>query len=177
MASSGAAYAGGMSSVLRPSGPADLELHLRHRAGMFRDMAMGEETGLARMLERFRAWLRPRLVSGEVRGLVLEEHGVPIASALLWLREQMPVPVSELDLRGQVFNVFVEPAHRGRGLARQLMERLEADAAGWGLEILELHASKDAERLYASMGYAPTSEMRKVISTAVAVPHQWKDRR
>jgi GNAT superfamily N-acetyltransferase len=166
-----------MSVAIRSSVPADLELHLRHRTGMFRDMAMGDEAGVARMQERFRVWLRPRLVSGEVRGLVLEEHGVPIASALLWLREQMPVPVSELDLRGQVFNVFVEPAHRGRGLARQLMERLEAEAANWGLEILELHASKDAEKLYASMGYAPTSEMRKVIATTVVVPDQWKDRR
>jgi GNAT superfamily N-acetyltransferase len=166
-----------MAIAIRPSVPADLDLHARHRVGMFRDMAMADEAGVARMTERFRAWLRPRLVSGEVRGFVLEEHGVPTASALVWLREQLPVPVSELDLRGQVFNVFVEPAHRGRGLARQLMEHLEAQAAVWGVEILELHASKDAERLYASMGYEPTSEMRKVISAQVAVPHQWKDRR
>ena len=166
-----------MSQTIRPSTAADLDLHARHRVAMFRDMAMAEDAAITRMAERFRTWLRPRLVSGEARGFVLEEHGVAIASALVWLREQLPVPVSELDLRGDVFNVYVEPAHRGQGLARALMERLEADAAAWGIEILELHASKDAERLYASLGYEGTSEMRKVISGQVTVPHQWKDRR
>ncbi len=166
-----------MSAVIRPSTSADLDLHIRHRAGMFKDMAMADEAAVQRMSDRFRVWLLPRLVSGEVRGWVLEDYGVAIGSALLWLREQLPVPVTELDLRGQVFNVFVEQAHRGQGLARMLMERLESDAAEWGLQILELHASKDAEKLYTSMAYEPTSEMRKVISEQVAVPHQWKDRR
>lgn len=166
-----------MTASIRPSTPADLELHLRHRVGMFKDMAMGEEAGLARMSERFRAWLRPRLLTGEVRGLVREVHGVAVGTGLLWLREQMPVPVTDLDLRGHVFNVFVEPAHRGQGHARALMEALETAARGWGVEILELHASKDAEALYRSLGYEPTSEFRKVIASGVSVPHQWKDRR
>jgi GNAT superfamily N-acetyltransferase len=166
-----------MTASIRPSTAADLDLHTRHRIGMFKDMAMADDAAVQRMSDRFRIWLLPRLVSGEVRGWVLEDYGVAIGSALLWLREQLPVPVTELDLRGQVFNVFVEPAHRGHGHARLLMERVELDAVAWGLQILELHASKDAEKLYQSMDYEPTSEMRKVISEQVAVPHQWKDRR
>jgi len=166
-----------MTASIRPSTPGDLELHLRHRVGMFKDMAMGGEGGMARMAERFKAWLRPKLLTGEVRGLVREVYGVPVGTALLWLREQMPVPLTELDLRGHVFNVYVEPAHRGQGHARALMEALEAEARAWGVEILELHASKDAEALYRAMGYEPTSEFRKVISEGVSVPHQWKDRR
>lgn len=166
-----------MAQSIRRSIPSDVDLHVRHRLGMFKDMAMADDAALQRMAERFRSWLLPRIVSGEARGFILEDYGVTIASALVWLREQLPVPVSELDVRGHVFNVFVEPAHRGRGLAHALMERLEKDAAEWGIEILELHASKDAENLYVAMGYEPTSEMRKVISERVAVPHQWKDRR
>lgn len=166
-----------MTASIRPSTPQDLDLHLRHRVGMFKDMAMGDEAGLARMGERFKAWLRPRLLTGEVRGLVREVHGVAVGTGLVWLREQMPVPVTELDLRGHVFNVYVEPAHRGQGHARALMEALETAAQGWGVEILELHASKDAEALYRSLGYEPTSEFRKVISSDVSVPHQWMHRR
>lgn len=87
------------------------------------------------------------------------------------------MPLTELDLRGHVFNVFVEPAHRGQGHARALMEALEEAAKGWGVEILELHASKDAEGLYRALGYEPTSEFRKVVAAGLSVPHQWKDRR
>lgn len=166
-----------MTASIRPSTLGDLDLHLRHRVGMFRDMAMGEEPGMSRMAERFRAWLRPKLLTGEVRGLVREVHGVPVGTGLLWLREQMPVPLTELDLRGHVFNVFVEPAHRGQGHARALMEALEEAAKGWGVEILELHASKDAEGFYRALGYEPTSEFRKVVAAGLSVPHQWKDRR
>lgn len=166
-----------MTASIRPATLADLDLHVRHRTAMFRDMVMGDEAGLTRMSERFKIWLRPRLLTGEVRGLVREVYGVAVGSGLLWLREQMPVPLTELDLRGQVFNVFVEPAHRGQGHARALMVALEAAAAEWGVEILELHASKDAEALYTSLGYEPTSEMRKVLKADLPVPHQWKDRR
>ncbi|HJV90426.1 MAG TPA: GNAT family N-acetyltransferase [Holophagaceae bacterium] len=166
-----------MTASIRPSTLADLELHVRHRTAMFRDMVMGDEAGLARMSERFRAWLRPRLLTGEVRGLVRDVYGVAVGSGLLWLREQMPVPLTELDLRGHVFNVYVEAAHRGQGHARALMVALEASAAEWGVEILELHASKDAEALYRGLGYEPTSEMRKVLKADLPVPHQWKDRR
>lgn len=166
-----------MTAATRPATLADLDLHVRHRTAMFRDMAMADDAALARMTERFRIWLRPRLLTGEVRGLVREVYGVAVGSGLLWLREQMPVPVTDLDLRGQVFNVYVEPAHRGQGHARALMEALESAASGWGVEILELHASKDAEALYQSLGYEPTSEMRKVLRADLPVPHQWKDRR
>ncbi|MBI3131911.1 MAG: GNAT family N-acetyltransferase [Acidobacteria bacterium] len=166
-----------MTASIRTSSLADLDLHVRHRGAMFRDMVMGDEAGLVRMSDRFRIWLRPRLLTGEVRGLVREVHGVAVGSGLLWLREQMPVPLTELDLRGQVFNVFVEPAHRGQGHARALMVSLEAAASEWGVEILELHASKDAEALYQSLGYEATSEMRKVLKADLPVPHQWKDRR
>ncbi len=166
-----------MTASIRPSSLADLDLHVRHRSAMFRDMAMGDEAGLARMAERFKMWLRPRLLTGEVRGIVRDVYGVAVGSGLLWLREQMPVPLTELDIRGHVFNVYVEPAHRGQGHARALMVAMEAAAVEWGVEILELHASKDAEALYKSLGYDATSEMRKVLKADLPVPHQWKDRR
>ena len=53
---------------MRASTLADLDLHVRHREAMFRDMGMGDEAGLSSMSRRFRPWLMNRLVSGEVRG-------------------------------------------------------------------------------------------------------------
>ena len=42
---------------------------------------------------------------------------------------------------------------------------------------MELHASLQAEPLYKSMGFTPTSEYRMVLDPGVELPRQWKDRR
>ena len=38
-----------MDTSIRPACPADLETFVAHRCAMFRDMAYGDEAGLARM--------------------------------------------------------------------------------------------------------------------------------
>ena len=45
-----------------------------------------------------------------------------------------------------------------------------------GLEIVELHASLEAEGLYQRMGFVPTSEMRLVMGAGIKTPKQWKHR-
>ena len=57
-------------------------------------------------------------------------------------------------------NVFVDPAWRRRGLARELMEAVIAWGRSEGLARLVLHASADGRPLYEELGFEPTSEMR-----------------
>ncbi len=75
-----------MTATPRPSTPrlstlADLETHVAHRVAMFKDMEMGSEEGLKRMAESFRTQLRNWLVTGQCRGLVMEESGKAVASS------------------------------------------------------------------------------------------------
>lgn len=166
-----------MNPTLRTSGLADLEIHVAHRIAMFRDMEMGSEEGLKRMAEAFRTLLRSWLVTGQCRGLVLEEEGRVVAGLLLLLRESVPTPVTPLSVRGYLFNVYTEPSHRRQGLAARLTDAALDLARDLGIEIMELHASLEAEGLYQRMGFSPTSEMRLVMGAGIKTPKQWKHRR
>jgi len=163
--------------TLRPSTVADLETHVAHRVAMFQDMEMGTEEGRKRMAESFRHQLRSWLVTGQCRGLVLEENGRSVASVLLLLKETLPTPVTPLSVRGYLFNVYTVPSHRRRGLAARLTDSALDLARELGIEIVELHASLEAEGLYQRMGFVPTSEMRLVMSAGIKTPKQWKHRR
>jgi putative acetyltransferase len=58
---------------------------------------------------------------------------------------------------GELKRMFVSPAHRGQGLARQLLARLESEAAARGCRLLRLETGPyqpDALGLYARCGYA-----------------------
>ncbi|MBI1751536.1 MAG: GNAT family N-acetyltransferase [Acidobacteria bacterium] len=166
-----------MSLALRPSTLADLETHVAHRVAMFRDMDMGAEEELRRMAEAFRHQLRSWLVTGQCRGLVLEEAGRAVASVLLLLKDSVPTPVTPLSVRGYLFNVYTEPSHRRQGLAARLTEAALDVARELGIEIVELHASLEAEGLYQRFGFVPTSEMRLVMGPGIKTPKQWKHRR
>jgi len=80
--------------------------------------------------------------------LVLDDDGTPIAHAAL------------RELRGdwEVKRVIVSDAHRGRGIARALMNELEslATAAGVGRLILQTgDRQPDAVAVYERVGYTP----------------------
>lgn len=166
-----------MSPILRSSTLADLETHVAHRVAMFRDMEMGSEEGLKRMAEAFRHQLRGWLVTGECRGLVVEEQGRVVSSLLMLLKDTVPSPLTPLSVRGYLFNVYTEPAFRRKGLAARLTDAMLDHAREIGVEIMELHASLEAEGLYQRMGFSPTSEMRLVMSAGIKTPKQWKHRR
>jgi predicted acetyltransferase len=63
-----------------------------------------------------------------------------------------------------VLNVYVEPTHRRRGLAKQLMAMAEAEFARRGVEFAVLHATEAGRPLYQRNGWSQTSEMSKVIA-------------
>lgn len=166
-----------MDPLLRPSSLADLELHVTHRVAMFADMDYGDDAGRAAMAAAFRDRLRTWLSTGEVRGVVAEAEGRVVAGALLQLKEALPNPLSPQAVRGYLFNVYTEPPSRGRGLARRMTEALLDVAQAQGIGMVDLHASRDAEALYRSMGFEPTPEFRLILDPTIRKPGQWQERR
>jgi GNAT superfamily N-acetyltransferase len=58
--------------------------------------------------------------------------------------------------KGTVVGMFVAPEHAGRGIGRQLLETLVADARDWGLEQLVLtvtEGNRSAAQLYERSGF------------------------
>lgn len=166
-----------MDSTLRASTLADLDLHVRHRVAMFKDMDYGTDEGRDAMAAAFRDRLRTWLSTGEVRGVVAEAGSQAVAGALLQLKESLPNPLSPQAVRGYLFNVYTDPAFRGQGLARKLTLALLDVAKAQGIGMVELHASKHAEALYRSMGFEPTPEFRLILDEGIQKPGQWKERR
>lgn len=116
------------------------------------------------MTAHFRTWLKPRLADGSYFGFVMSDDGVAVAGIGLMLIEWPPHPEHPAqDKRGYVLNVFVEPAYRKRGLARELMALADAEFARRGVSYAVLHATEKGGPLYQSLGWNGTTEMAKPI--------------
>jgi GNAT superfamily N-acetyltransferase len=70
----------------------------------------------------------------------------------------LPAPMPNGRHRAEVSKLLVAPAARGRGLARQLLRALEAEALqrGCWLLLLDTQTGSAAEGLYAADGWAVT---------------------
>jgi GNAT superfamily N-acetyltransferase len=152
---------------LRRAGVADLDLVLHHRRRMFEDMGEGDAERLAQMVEVSRPLLERGLREGFYQGFFLEdERGRVVAGAgVIRLEFQAPARHPE-PRRSWIVNVFTEPEHRRRGLARRLCEAIVAWGRESGLGSLYLHASDEGRPLYRSLGFVPTNEMRLDFPTA-----------
>ena len=150
---------------LRVATVADAEVIARHRVAMFRDMRALDERDADVLHDASLAYLRRALADGAYRGWVVERDGVVVAGGAILARPGLPRPE---NLRGgeeaYLLNVYTEPAHRRRGLARRLMEEMLAWCRARGIARVVLHASDDGAALYASLGFEPkTNEMQLVL--------------
>jgi GNAT superfamily N-acetyltransferase len=75
-----------------------------------------------------------------------------------WLLPRPRFPRGSFD--AYVLNVYTEPAHRRRGLARRLMREVLAWARRKGAAIVSLHASDAGRPVYEGLGFKEGREMR-----------------
>ena len=140
----------------------DIPLICQHREAMMRDMGyIDMEVAMSEMTGRFRVWVEERMRSGLYTAWFAEaEPGVVAGGAALWIRDRHPGLLGTSNQHGYILNVYVEPEHRRQGLARRLVEVILERCKALGLDTVELHASDQGRPIYASMGFAPTNEMR-----------------
>jgi len=130
----------------------DAESLVRHRIAMFTDMGVALD---APALDRaFRDWLAVMMPSGTYRAWLVETGAREVAAGggitvLPW----PPGPRYMGDTLAFVYNVYTEPAHRRRGVARLLMDEIHAWCRTAGIRSVALNASADGLPLYESMGY------------------------
>lgn len=143
----------------RSATPADAALISTHRQKMFADSEQGDEAVRAQVRANFEPWVLPRLASGEYTGWIIEHEGTPIAGAGIWWMQWPPHFLDPEPLRPYLLNVYVDPAYRGHGLARKLVELSIEAARHRGCKLLSLHASKMGKPIYEKMGFVGTAEM------------------
>lgn len=156
--------------MLRRATVADAPIIARHRAEMFTDMGRLLPPLYDAVVAATSGYLEQTLPTEEYVGWLAAPSAMPdrvIAGAGVLQRRVPPHPADVAGTvllaegrQGVVLNVFTERPWQRHGLARLLMERVLAWAAETGLETLVLHASPDGRRLYESMGFVATNEMR-----------------
>jgi GNAT superfamily N-acetyltransferase len=147
--------------TVRPGTPEDAEAIAAHRRAMFSEMGHRDDVGLDAMTAAFLPWLRQRIAHAEYLAWVAVGPDGSIAAGLgLWLMDWPPHMIGPGARRGNILNVYTEPAFRRQGIARRLM----AVALEWcranGIRAVILHASDDGLKLYQELGFKPTNEMR-----------------
>jgi GNAT superfamily N-acetyltransferase len=84
-----------------------------------------------------------------------------VAGGGLIVRRLLPRPGNlQGGAEGYILNVYTEPEHRRRGLARELMEVILAWCRENHIARITLHASEEGRALYEGLGFVPTDEMR-----------------
>jgi len=147
--------AGADDYLIRAATIGDVEALVHHRLAMFAEMGTPFDAPVVRRL--FRDWLLKTLPSGDyVAWVATAASGEVAAGAGITLITWPPGPSSaEGERIAFVYNVYTEPAHRQRGLARRLMDTVHAWCAAHGVGAVALNAAPAARHLYESQGYRP----------------------
>ncbi|CAG0999595.1 MAG: GNAT family N-acetyltransferase [Anaerolinea sp.] len=145
----------------RMAAVADIPTLVCHRIGMFAEMGYSDQAQLEEMGRRFAIWVRHKMESGlYFTWLALDPDDHIVAGAGVWLMEWVPHVLGQSEQRPYVLNVFTEPEHRRRGLARRLMEEILGWCRDHNYELVSLHASDHGRHLYNQLGFTATNEMR-----------------
>jgi GNAT superfamily N-acetyltransferase len=147
----------------------DLDLLVTHRVAMWRAIGTRTDASIDDHAPLYRAWLRPRLVSGETEALVADVKGRPAGSCVLWWMPAHPRPGLPVEYEPYLMSMFTEPAYRGVGLATDLVEQLTLRAQRHGAYRVLLHASAEGRSVYRRLGFEDTSEMRKLIRAPIGL--------
>ena len=144
---------------LRQASPRDLETLVRHRRHMWEDMGRIAAGAPDPSEGPYRRWLLTHLLAGDLVGFLVEDAGAPVASGCVWLQETQPRPGMPEPRTPYCLSLFVEPTHRGQGIARAIMQAVIAQARHWGARRISLHASDEGRAMYAALGFTATPEM------------------
>jgi GNAT superfamily N-acetyltransferase len=141
----------------------DTDVLIRHRIRMFQDMGVmaTNDPNEPRLAAAFRVWLADLMPSGAYVAWVvdMEREGRPAeivsgggATIIPW----PPGPRYPGARLAFVYNVYTEPAHRGHGLARRVMDEIHTFCRSEGIGSVALNASTFGQPLYESIGYQVT---------------------
>ena len=144
---------------LRAVSPPDLETVLHHRLRMFIDM--GFDPAASESARQANTDLFQRaLEEGRYRGFFVEDsQGSVVAGGGVVTHEFHTGPREIAPRRSWIVNVYTEPQHRRRGLARAILGALVDLGSEEGWAAVFLHASDEGRALYESLGFKATNEM------------------
>jgi GNAT superfamily N-acetyltransferase len=137
---------------LRAATTADRDILVHHRIEMFKDM--GNRFDEAAIAASFGEWVVAMMAQGIYKAWLIEDAaGAIVGGGGMTIIPWPPGPRYPGERLAFVYNVYTEPAHRGRGLAKRLMEEIHAFCRANGITSVALNASQFGQPLYETLGY------------------------
>jgi GNAT superfamily N-acetyltransferase len=113
------------------------------------------------LIDASEPWPSGLLANEGYFGWLVEHEDLVVAGGGILLRELPPTPgCLRLGRWAHVVNVYTEPGHRRRGLARSLMNVLLDWCAANAIDQVTLAASDEGRPLYESIGFTATADMK-----------------
>lgn len=138
----------------------DVATVVMQRARMFADMGASVRLDTPEIVATVERWFRAQIAAETYLGfLVASDAGDVVAGGGVRLFVWPPTKPDTVNLRGYLMNVYVDPAHRRRGLARTIAHAALDACRARDVSVVALHASVAGRSLYESLGFAPTPEM------------------
>ncbi len=147
---------------IRAATPDDASVIAHHRGTMFRSMGDFDEAAAAKVAEASLPLLNEMLARGDYLGwLVMYNDKSVAAGGGMILRKLLPRPQAlQGGTESLIVNIYTEPEHRHRGLARLLMQTMLDWCREHQVANVVLHASDEGRPLYQTLGFVQTNEMR-----------------
>jgi ribosomal protein S18 acetylase RimI-like enzyme len=146
--------------LIRAATSTDAAVITHHRRRMFVDAGRQDNRVLDVMAEYFKPWVQTRLGDGRYLGWLTSEGDTVVAGAGLIVLDWPPHPLDpRQDKRGYLLNVYVEPEHRRKRLASQLIDQALAECRKQKIRVVALHSTDEGRPLYESNGFRSTNEM------------------
>ncbi len=140
--------------------PEDAAIIAHHRAAMFRDMGSINEQEAAKLEAEVLPHLRQMLADWRYAGWLIDHSGKVIAGGGVLIRQELPRPgILEGGAAAHVVNVYTEPPHRRRGLARELMQAILGWREQQTIVVVTLAASDEGRPLYERLGFVQMNQM------------------
>lgn len=122
-----------------------------HRGVLPRDFPEGFETLTREFLERHDR-------AGTIRTWLAADDDEPVGVVSMLLLDMAPMPDDPRSTDGYLINMYVDPAHRGAGVGRQLLDACVAGAVDVGVHRLLLFTTPDGRPLYESAGFVADAD-------------------
>ncbi len=122
--------------------PTDIEIILRHRREMVREMGEKYERLLDQFDSASRRYFQVALKDGSYYGLLAEISGATVAGGGIVVADWPGSPLNFEPKRAWILNIYVEPPLRRKGLAQTITETLMAWCRQNGFQSVALHAKR-----------------------------------
>ena len=147
--------------TIRKATEDDIPELVRQRRLMFESMGFDDLHKLQSTSELSSKFFLEQMQSNKFYGWVaITKKGRIACNAGVIIDHHSPEPNNLTGKIAYIFNLYTLPEFRRQGIARKIMETILEWTNEKTISIVTLHATDDGEKLYKSIGFASSREMR-----------------